>query len=457
MSIILASRTNVYSGSPLARVGEKREDEAWIQAALKHPDSLFVPVWRARSLIRGGEEGSKPEAVFITGEAAKELHMAGGPWSFLGLREGRAVFAIDVSHVDDPLPLLPTDVARFVDLRNVGSAVGNEDASILAHARGLMHWRVKHRFCGVCGAPCEAKTAGHMMRCTGCETQHFPRSDPAVIMLIHQGDRALLGHSTRFPNAKMYSTLAGFVEPGERVDGLADRGHQRDHAGQVGRPELGLRDQRRQRGQVADADAEQGAAEQNQGNRRSRAEQHDGAHGLHGQVGRGDEATVGARRHGQAQKGAPADGAGRGRTHRGAGAGNAEDRRHQREQVRQQADLREQPEHRRPGERYEPLVAPRAGEAGNRGRLAAGRCPSRGGGFPTRADDAPAEEGLFGLVHGTLGKHGGWFMVASALAVSGAPDIPRPMRRMLRRRPKPFAAVPASMSGTPAVKGTYRV
>jgi NAD+ diphosphatase len=218
MTLILASRTNVYSGSPLARVGEKREDEAWIEAALHNPDSLFVPVWRARSLIRQGEEGTKPEAVFLTGEAARELHMAGGPWSFLGLREGRAVFAVDVSHVDDPLPLLSADIAKFVDLRNVGSAIGNDDASVLAHARGLMHWRVKHRFCGVCGAPCEAKTAGHMMLCTACNTQHFPRSDPAVIMLIHQGDRALLGHSTRFPNARMYSTLAGFVEPGETLE-----------------------------------------------------------------------------------------------------------------------------------------------------------------------------------------------------------------------------------------------
>jgi NAD+ diphosphatase len=218
MTLILASRTNVYSGSPLARFGEKREDEAWIEAALHNPDSLFVPVWRARSLIRQGEEGTKPEAVFLTGEAARELHMAGGPWSFLGLREGRAVFAVDVSHVDDPLPLLSADIAKFVDLRNVGSAIGNDDASVLAHARGLMHWRVKHRFCGVCGAPCEAKTAGHMMLCTACNTQHFPRSDPAVIMLIHQGDRALLGHSTRFPNARMYSTLAGFVEPGETLE-----------------------------------------------------------------------------------------------------------------------------------------------------------------------------------------------------------------------------------------------
>jgi NAD+ diphosphatase len=218
MTLILASRDNVYSGSPLDRAGEKREDDAWIEAALRHPQTLFVPIWRARNLIRAGEEGSKPEAVFISGEVAGELHMAGGPWSFLGLRDGVPVFAIDVSHVDDPLPLLPEDVATFVDLRNFGSAVGNEDASVLAHARGLMHWRVKHRFCGVCGAACEPKTAGHMMLCTACNVQHFPRTDPAVIMLVHRDGKALLGHSTRFPRATMYSTLAGFVEPGESLE-----------------------------------------------------------------------------------------------------------------------------------------------------------------------------------------------------------------------------------------------
>jgi NAD+ diphosphatase len=92
------------------------------------------------------------------------------------------------------------------------------EASVLAHARGILHWRLRHRFCGVCGAPCEPRSAGYVAICTGCETQHFPRTDPAVIMLVHRGDRTLLGHSQRFPRANMYSTLAGFVEPGETLE-----------------------------------------------------------------------------------------------------------------------------------------------------------------------------------------------------------------------------------------------
>jgi NAD+ diphosphatase len=100
----------------------------------------------------------------------------------------------------------------------VGWGVPRPEASVLAHARGLLHWRQRNKFCGVCGNACEVKSAGHAMQCTVCKTQHFPRTDPAVIMLVHRNGKALLGHSTRFPRATMYSTLAGFVEPGETLE-----------------------------------------------------------------------------------------------------------------------------------------------------------------------------------------------------------------------------------------------
>jgi len=217
MSVILASRPNVYTGSPLDRADGRRTDEAWIAARLADPASLWVPVWRARTLFRRLDEG-RPEAVFLTGEAADALRIAGGPWAFLGLQDGVAVFAVDVSTVDDPLPLLPDRLARFEDLRMIGPGLPPNEAAILAHARGLMHWRNRHGFCGVCGGRCEARSAGHAMVCTVCKAQHFPRTDPAVIMLVHRGGRALLGHSQRFPKAQMYSTLAGFVEPGESLE-----------------------------------------------------------------------------------------------------------------------------------------------------------------------------------------------------------------------------------------------
>ncbi len=217
MTFILASRANVYSSSPLDRIAHRREDPAWIAEKLADPESLFVPVWRTRSLVRRDADGT-PEAVYISAEMAKTLRMEDGPWAFLGILDDRAVFAIDISAAEDPVPLLPESLGEFMDLRSVGWGVPRPEASVLAHARGLLHWRQRHKFCAVCGNANEVKSAGHVMTCTVCNTQHFPRTDPAVIMLVHRGDKALLGHSTRFPRATMYSTLAGFVEPGETLE-----------------------------------------------------------------------------------------------------------------------------------------------------------------------------------------------------------------------------------------------
>ncbi len=217
MTVILASRPNPYTGSPLDRAGSKRDDDVWIADRLADPASLFVPVWRSQTLFQG-LDGGRPEAVFLTGEAAGALRMAGGPWAFLGLMGEQAMFAVDVSSVEDPLPLLSETIGRFQDLRLISAGLPDKDAAILAHARGLMHWRNRHKFCGVCGGACEARSAGHAMSCLVCGAQHFPRTDPAVIMLVHRDDRVLLGHSQRFPKANMYSTLAGFVEPGESLE-----------------------------------------------------------------------------------------------------------------------------------------------------------------------------------------------------------------------------------------------
>ena len=104
MPLILASRPNVYSSSPLDRIATRREDHAWIETQLKNPESWFVPVWRNRNLVSGMDSG-KPEAVYLSGEAAAALRMSNGPWAFLGLHQERAVFAIDISAAEDPVPL----------------------------------------------------------------------------------------------------------------------------------------------------------------------------------------------------------------------------------------------------------------------------------------------------------------------------------------------------------------
>ncbi len=179
---------------------------------LADPGTGFVPVWRGQTLFRPAEDGT-PAAAFPTG-----LVVDGLGWAFLGHAGGQAMFALDLSAMDDPAAFIPPELGRFSDLRSIGAGLPAPQAAILAHARGLMHWRGRHRFCGVCGAACEPHSAGNVMACTGCGVHHFPRTDPAVIMLVTRGDSVLLGHSARFPSSVMYSTLAGFVEPGESLE-----------------------------------------------------------------------------------------------------------------------------------------------------------------------------------------------------------------------------------------------
>jgi NAD+ diphosphatase len=114
---------------------------------------------------------------------------------------------------------------RFADLRQLAGRLERQEGALLAFARAMLFWHSRHRFCGLCGTPTRSEEAGHMRRCTdpSCHTMHFPRTDPAVIMLVTDGDRALLGRNKNFPVPGMYSTLAGFVEPGESLEDAVAR------------------------------------------------------------------------------------------------------------------------------------------------------------------------------------------------------------------------------------------
>jgi NAD+ diphosphatase len=210
--------------------------------------SLFVPVWRSQSLILEAE-GGEPQAVILSAEAVTILlgsgdsgiddWLARGWVVFLGLINDRPHFALDLSAHDTPLetlhspalaaagiaaPRIDTTGLRFGDLRQFGARLARQEGALLALARAMAFWHSRHRFCGVCGAPTRSEEAGHVRRCTepGCAAMHFPRTDPAVIMLVTDGDRALLGRNRNFLPG-MYSTLAGFVEPGESLEDAVAR------------------------------------------------------------------------------------------------------------------------------------------------------------------------------------------------------------------------------------------
>jgi NAD+ diphosphatase len=205
---------NVFAGSPLDRVDPLRRDAAWIAEKCVHPSTKFLPVWRSRNLVEEDARGI-PRVVTVSPDRIAR-YLTAMPWALLGLRGETPYFAIDLSSLDTPLQ--PDIAGKFEDLRRIGTMLPPEDAAILAHARGLMHWRRHHKYCPVCGAACQPEQGGCVMACTGCGAHHFPRTDAAVIMVVTHGDRILLGHHARFRDSPMFTILAGFVETGETLE-----------------------------------------------------------------------------------------------------------------------------------------------------------------------------------------------------------------------------------------------
>lgn len=208
---------NFYSGVGLDRADFLRRDEAWVTARQADPESRVVLVWRNRNLVCRAEN---VDAVWLR---ISEMSVPGDSEAepvFLGRDGETAVFAVDLSHLGEAeAETLAAEHGVFEDLRAVGPVMPRRNGAILAYARGLLYWHRRHRFCGVCGSPTLSAQAGHVRRCAnaGCGSEHFPRTDPAVIMLVHDGDRCVLGRQKIWPPG-MHSTLAGFVEPGETLE-----------------------------------------------------------------------------------------------------------------------------------------------------------------------------------------------------------------------------------------------
>jgi len=213
-----------YGGGRLDRASARRKDNAWIAERLAGDDTLVVPVWRDLNLVAGSE------AVMPIGAPAAAIVAAAGEIVFLGLKEDRAVFAADLSGFEETDLGEMAPAGTYVDLRQVGQVMDAEQAALLAYARGITHWHRHHGFCGRCGQPTESREGGHLRRCRdrGCGGETFPRTDPAVIMLVVSPPtddgppRCLMGRHLRLPRG-VYSTLAGFVEPGESLEDAVAR------------------------------------------------------------------------------------------------------------------------------------------------------------------------------------------------------------------------------------------
>lgn len=207
------SRSNLLSGSYIDRLAHWRKDEALWRAALSDSNTWFIPVWRNQNLVR--EIEGRIDA-FMLSSSVMSIENQVDEIVLLGEFQQHTCFAISLT--GETLPSFDEPVVPR-DLRMIAGELPAEQAGLLAYARAMIHWRERHRFCGRCGTPTHAVQGGHVRVCSNasCAQQVFPRIDPAIIVLITDGERALLGRQASWPPGR-YSTIAGFVEPGESLE-----------------------------------------------------------------------------------------------------------------------------------------------------------------------------------------------------------------------------------------------
>jgi NAD+ diphosphatase len=193
------------------RAAHLRKDRELLHRMLSDPGALVLPVWRDQSFVTPG--GALPQ---LTG--AGELLDCADEIVWLGMRGPVPCFALDLSSTAEPLALPAlAGAGQFTDLRMLLTLLPAEELRLLAYARGMLHWHRYQRFCSKCGRLTHPKEGGHVRECEGCEHKYFPRTDPAVMILITDGSRCLLARQPAFPRG-MYSSLAGFVETGETLE-----------------------------------------------------------------------------------------------------------------------------------------------------------------------------------------------------------------------------------------------
>jgi NAD+ diphosphatase len=206
-------RQHVFAGPYLDRSTHLRDDVAGIGAAIADARSRVIPVWNTQSLVLAG---SPPRAARLELAHLPPSKRNAAELILLGLESGTYLFACALEGELAPQLMEGT---TFEDLRAAAPQMSAAEAGLLGYARAMVSWRQRHRYCGTCGAPTRASRGGHVVQCTNsaCAAEQFPRIDPAIIVLISNGDRVLLGRQASWPVGR-YSTIAGFVEIGESLE-----------------------------------------------------------------------------------------------------------------------------------------------------------------------------------------------------------------------------------------------
>ncbi|MEM0990489.1 MAG: NAD(+) diphosphatase [Pseudomonadota bacterium] len=229
---------NGPGGATLDRASPDRDDPDKMATYWADDRARMAALWRGKPLVQVGAGIDGGIDLVWLPKDAPIFQEAKDPPIFLGVDQGAARYALDVSAWEDPSadheqmrqwldksrnhhPSLPED-HLFCELRSVMGELSPADAADIAAAKGCIQWHKSHPFCAKCGAPSEPDQGGWRRYCKSCGAMHFPRTDPVVIMLILHKDKALVGRQAVWPQG-MYSMLAGFMEPGESIEAAVRR------------------------------------------------------------------------------------------------------------------------------------------------------------------------------------------------------------------------------------------
>jgi len=214
------SNTFAGLGLLLDRVAERRDDAAWIASQAAAPQARYLLLDATGNALL---ERDRPALRWIDADERRQ-RLGDVPASLLGLIDGRPHFALALDDDARSAALEISLGARRASLRHAGLQLAVDEAGLFAYAKGLAHWQRETRYCGHCGAPLRLVSAGHRAQCDApdCGRMHFPRTDAAIIVIVEHDGACLLGRQAGWP-AGRYSTLAGFVEPGEALEDAVRR------------------------------------------------------------------------------------------------------------------------------------------------------------------------------------------------------------------------------------------
>lgn len=217
-----------FAGNRVDRRSENRDDDA-TERALADPSVRLLILHDGRLYLK--KTGETFEAYFDV-SGASSLNVPFERAVLLGWSRSGPVVAAPAGRAPDDLP----EPIKAIDYRTVYTQglVPSETLGELAQGSALLAWHTSHRFCGRCGAETQMRAGGYKRVCPSCEAEHFPRTDPVVIMLAVRGERCLLGRSPRFPPG-MFSCLAGFIEPGETIEDAVRRETMEEAGIRIGR------------------------------------------------------------------------------------------------------------------------------------------------------------------------------------------------------------------------------